>query len=611
MEPQLRKLLTEDAADDPKAFVEAMSGMVGEAILSDDFALKESPSLEQLFVHTVETHRVDGLIQFCLNVLDHALSHRSSGAPYTPAALRFARMLVVAAMERSQGNSVLLVKFLSGINGSHHVMKLFAMCQEYAIVVPVSASTAQCYSECLHLLLTFLSSVLFHPADKSLGQDPFFAEMLDNDAIAPFIKVLVNNAVSWGAELMPSTPTVYVQGSQPSLMNLYNLFGSVRKDQGVNLGRVIGVASLHIALILCMHGKGAHQQNAAQNALGQLTEDDCHYNLILVAVRNKVHKSSLWVHLIYLLLTEHTSFLTFILTNQSSLAMIPQVVEVLLEVLYSTTSTSLQYTTLAVLHLLSEDGAFNDAIQSWMSTPSWYKERHLGKLSLSSLCVISVLRTVANTAAAEKIIELATLGLGVIANLAPFTREIDAYAAQRLVVFAQLLVKRAAKNISVEENADALANDATAGVMIDLLVPLCSAILQMIGDAARRNDTLVYELLYHSGKLFNPLLMERSAQVADALQPLREITAFYESELASVSASHSAEDILTIIRKSSSEAESIVGKFEQTLAFHFEESIEAYVFFSLYIWNSVTCDAFSSLWWGGRESMTLFHSVKR
>jgi len=145
--------------------------------------------------------------------------------------------------------------------------------------------------------------------------------------------------------------------------------------------------------------------------------------------------------LLYALIHGNEAFLEYVLVRSD----LDTIVLPLMEMLYNAVQRTPNqiYMILIILLILSQDPSFNANIHKVIvQAVPWYKERLLTKVSLGSLVVILLIRTIKYNLAKLRDVYLHTNCLAVLANMAPHAVALNAYASQRLVSLFDMLARK-------------------------------------------------------------------------------------------------------------------------------------------------------------------------
>ncbi|XP_038130972.1 dymeclin-like [Cyprinodon tularosa] len=145
--------------------------------------------------------------------------------------------------------------------------------------------------------------------------------------------------------------------------------------------------------------------------------------------------------LLYTLLHQNANMRTYILSRTD----MDNLVMPILEILYHVEDRNSHhvYMALIILLILTEDDAFNRSIHEVvLKNISWYTERSLTEISLGSLLILVVIRTVQFNMTRTRDKYLHTNCLAALANMSAQFRSLHQYAAQRIISLFALLSKK-------------------------------------------------------------------------------------------------------------------------------------------------------------------------
>lgn len=218
--------------------------------------------------------------------------------------------------------------------------------------------------------------------------------------------------------------------------------------------------------------------------------------------------------LLYSLVYENADFLEYVLvrTDLDTLLM------PLLETLYNASKRSSNqiYMVLIILLILSQDSTFSASIHKLMlPNVPWYKERILHQISLGSLMVIILIRTVKYNLSMLRDVYLHTNCLATLANMAPHVHRLSAYASQRLVSLFYMLSRKYSKLAELKNNMmhlsngelkdDDISEDTSPELHIytDFLRIVLEILNAILTYALPRNPEVVYAIM-HRQEVFQP-----------------------------------------------------------------------------------------------------------
>eukprot|EP00899_Mesostigma_viride_P025984 jgi/Mesvir1/6570/Mv25657-RA.1 len=175
--------------------------------------------------------------------------------------------------------------------------------------------------------------------------------------------------------------------------------------------------------------------------------------------------------LLYTLIHGNPAFLEYVLVRGDlDTLLLP-----LLEMLYHAPQRTPNqiYMLLIILLILSQDASFNANVHKLvLASVPWYNERLMVKISLGSLMVIILIRTVKYNLSQLRDVYLHTNCLAALANMAPHMHNLNSYAAQRLVSLFDMLARKylrlaeGSRNLShgvLPDGPDAAARNAAPG----------------------------------------------------------------------------------------------------------------------------------------------------
>ncbi|KAH9577765.1 hypothetical protein LSM04_003137 [Trypanosoma melophagium] len=647
------------------------------------------PALRELIPSCVKTERVRWILRVCLQQLEHASSNYSQ-APSEAflALLHITEFIIRYANYVSHGETAELLRMMIGddvnsnelaYNGQGTLTEAHKLCNalmEYCVTVPLNTITVEAHNEVISLLLSMTSSALYHPTTfDEKYMDAFTEMMMGFDGIAPFLSTLLRRVVDWGAGRLPSQPLLYRGGSQPSFRNFYNVFGGARGNNSISCGENLGRHSGELLSVLIAHQKGNGRNPALEYIKGIQDGEQVQFKPLLMALTSRLQVCPSLCIVLYALVYDHPTFLHTVMTSfpKELLDLIQEVLHlsyaVLTETGYTTTTSTttssvescnvsipedelspetilritkdmtlfsnpfISFMTSTLVLLFTQDQVLNKYMSDTMVDPRFKIDRYLGKLPITSICIIVLVHGIVR-AMNEKNEPLAAVFLPSLSNFAPFIHDIDPYTSQqllRLLLMTQRKLRRSAElagsnNTNRNDGINGIPKDndneskevAVAHMFARQLSALVEALEGMLQGEDRHNDSLVYELLYNRAKLEegvvadnpNPLI----AKARKTVQPLLRIIDFYETELASVTSTDSHKDILSIIRRATEERSGTTSSLPQQqqqqntsglttksvgqamwkakeILFVYEESAHSYDFFGPFVWATMLGDA--------------------
>lgn len=328
------------------------------------------PIVEAMVQRARETGRVRWLIHFCTKSFDSAVGNSSPATDVQLAALRLTELVLRHVLREVKGQSAVLLELLEGtddlentqspstaagngpsvkITGEGAVVnegrQLCSMLIDYVVKVNLTPATAATHAEVVRLLLTMTSSALHHGTQFDENYIDVFTEMImSSDILDQFMAVLMQRVVDWAKPTEMSSPLMYCEGAQPSLRNLFNIFGGGGGGGSGPAGKAPEVAnanatgkgnanklvltscstaemtyrhSAELLAVLVAHQKG-NGRNPSLDYVAAITEGKpVSFLALLGAVGAKLTTCPALCMLLYTLLYDHQSFLHEVLSVES------------------------------------------------------------------------------------------------------------------------------------------------------------------------------------------------------------------------------------------------------------------------------------------------------
>eukprot|EP00271_Cylindrocystis_brebissonii_P005392 TRINITY_DN17402_c0_g1_i1.p1 TRINITY_DN17402_c0_g1~~TRINITY_DN17402_c0_g1_i1.p1 ORF type:complete len:727 (+),score=106.70 TRINITY_DN17402_c0_g1_i1:575-2755(+) len=195
--------------------------------------------------------------------------------------------------------------------------------------------------------------------------------------------------------------------------------------------------------------------------------------------------------LLYSLVHGNPAFLEYLLVR----ADLDTILMPLLAMLYNASRRTPNqiYMLLIILLILSQDASFNANVHKLiLPGVPWYKERLLPRISLGSLMVVLLIRTVKFNLSKLRDVYLHTNCLATLANMAPHVHQLNAYASQRLVSLFQMLARkyvRLSHGSQLSSRSQSFESVPGGGVGSAADAPPASAVVNMAtGDGSAGGD---------------------------------------------------------------------------------------------------------------------------
>ncbi|XP_051961999.1 LOW QUALITY PROTEIN: dymeclin-like [Xyrauchen texanus] len=298
--------------------------------------------------------------------------------------------------------------------------------------------------------------------------------------------------------------------------------------------------------------------------------------------------------MLYTLLHQNTNMRTYILSRTDTENLVLPILEILYHV--EERNSHHVYMALIILLILTEDDSFNRSIHEVMlKNISWYTERVLTEISLGSLLILVVIRTIQFNMTRTRDKYLHTNCLAALANMSSQFRNLHQYAAQRIISLFALLSKK--HNKVLEQATQSLhgavgADDGTVlpdyaqdlNVIEEVIRMMLEIINSCLSNSLHHNPNLLYALLYKR-ELFEQFRSHPSFQ--DIMQNLDTVIGFFSQRLEQAGSDLSVERVQEVIMKGAvALPKDRLKKFPE-LKFKYVEEEQPEDFFIPYVWSLV------------------------
>ncbi|XP_056875881.1 dymeclin isoform X2 [Takifugu flavidus] len=305
--------------------------------------------------------------------------------------------------------------------------------------------------------------------------------------------------------------------------------------------------------------------------------------------------------LLYTLLHQNTNMKTYMLSRTD----MDNLVLPILEILYHVEDRNSHhvYMALIILLILTEDDTFNRSIHEVvLKNITWYSERSLTEISLGSLLILVVIRTIQFNMTRTRDKYLHTNCLAALANMSAQFRSLHQYAAQRIISLFALLSKK--HNKVLEQATQSLRGrqgDNTAlpdyaqdlNVIEEVIRMMLEIINSCLCNSLHHNPNLVYALLYKR-ELFEQFRTHPSFQ--DIMQNLDTVIGFFGQRLEQAGSDLSVERVQEVIMKGAQALPTDRLKKFPELKFKYVEEDQPEDFFIPYVWSLVFNSAVGLYW---------------
>ncbi|KAL6469668.1 hypothetical protein AOLI_G00210770 [Acnodon oligacanthus] len=307
--------------------------------------------------------------------------------------------------------------------------------------------------------------------------------------------------------------------------------------------------------------------------------------------------------LLYTLLHQNPNMKTYMLSRTDMENLVMPILEILYHV--EERNSHHVYMALIILLILTEDDTFNRSIHEVMlKNISWYTERALTEISLGSLLILVVIRTIQFNMTRTRDKYLHTNCLAALANMSAQFRCLHQYAAQRIISLFALLSKK--HNKVLEQATQSLqrplgADDNAAlpdyaqdlSVIEEVIRMLLEIINSCLCNSLHHNPNLVYALLYKR-ELFEQFRSHPCFQ--DIMQNLDTVIGFFSQRLEQAGTDLSVERVQEVIKKGAvALPKDRLKKFPE-LKFKYVEEDQPEDFFIPYVWSLVFNSAVGLYW---------------
>ncbi|XP_066912203.1 dymeclin-like [Clytia hemisphaerica] len=314
------------------------------------------------------------------------------------------------------------------------------------------------------------------------------------------------------------------------------------------------------------------------------------------------------VLLLYLLLHKNESFHNFALRQKD----LQSVVIPILQVLYHAEQRNAHhiYMALIVILIFTQNEEFNIAVHEMpVIDAEWFAEKKLTNISLGSLLIIIILRTIQYNMAKMRDKYLHTNCLASLANMSNSFKNLHSIAIQKFVTLFQSLIKRRAKLIektkdidtTIEHESNELADLAVLEEILHMMIEILNACLT---NNIKDNSTIVFAMLRHK-ELFQDF--KSNPKFQDVVHNIDSILSYFGSRVdEKMDSVNTAEGFISIIEEAAGTWPKDDIKKNAHLKFKYMEEEAAEEFFVPYIWSIIYKSSF--LYWNS-DKILLFHPV--
>ncbi|XP_063939500.1 uncharacterized protein LOC108197248 isoform X2 [Daucus carota subsp. sativus] len=273
----------------------------------------------------------------------------------------------------------------------------------------------------------------------------------------------------------------------------------------------------------------------------------------------------------------------------------------LLETLYNASKRSSNqiYMVLIILLILSQDSTFSASIHKLiLPNVPWYEERILHQISLGSLMVIILIRTVKYNLSMLRDVYLHTNCLATLANMAPHVHRLSAFASQRLVSLFYMLSRKYSKLAELKNNMmhlsngelkdDDISEDTSPELHIytDFLRIVLEILNAILTYALPRNPEVVYAIM-HRQEVFQPF--KSHPRFNELIENIFTVLDFFNARIDAQNkeGEWSVEKVLQVINVNCRSWRGEGMKMFTQLRFTYEQESHPEEFFIPYVWQLV------------------------
>ncbi|XP_017675248.1 PREDICTED: dymeclin isoform X2 [Lepidothrix coronata] len=497
------------------------------------------------------------------------------------------------------------------------------------VEIPLLDITYSISLEAVTTLIVFLSCQLFH---KEILRESIIHRYLMRGRCLPYtsrlVKTLLYNFIRQERSPPPGTHVFQQQTDGGGLLygiasgvatGLWTVFtlGGVGSKASPQLEQCSPLASQSLLLLLVLANltDAPDMPNPYRQAIMSFknTQDNTafsssnphafqiNFNSLYTALCEQ-QKSDQATLLLYMLLHQNSNVRTYVLARTD----IENLVLPILEILYHVEERNSHhvYMALIILLILTEDDGFNRSIHEViLKNITWYAERVLTEISLGSLLILVVIRTIQYNMTRTRDKYLHTNCLAALANMSAQFRCLHQYAAQRIISLFSLLSKK--HNKVLEQATQSLRGSLGSSdspcpdyaqdlnVIEEVIRMMLEIINSCLTNSLHHNPNLVYALLYKRD-LFEQFRTHPSFQ--DIMQNIDLVISFFSSRLEQAGAELSVERVLEIIKQGAvALPKDRLRKFPE-LKFKYVEEEQPEEFFIPYVWSLVYNSAVALYW---------------
>uniref|UniRef100_A0A8C6AIL2 Dymeclin n=1 Tax=Monodon monoceros TaxID=40151 RepID=A0A8C6AIL2_MONMO len=593
-----------------------------------------APTSRLLYNHLYRVEALGGGNHFSLQVFSHIFIWQTHNALFIICCL-----LKVFIYEMSEEELQLHFTYEEKSPGSYSsdsedlLEELLCCLMQLITDIPLLDITYEISVEAVSTMVVFLSCQLFH---KEVLRQSISHKYLMRGRCLPYtsklVKTLLYNFIRQekppppGAHVFPQQSDAggllygLASGVATGLWTVFTLGGVGSKAAAApEVSSPLANQSLLLLLILANLTDAADAPNPYRQAIMSFknTQDSSpfpssiphafqiNFNSLYMALCEQ-QTSDQATLLLYTLLHQNSNIRTYMLARTDMENLVLPILEILYHV--EERNSHHVYMALIVLLILTEDDGFNRSIHEVMlKNITWYSERVLTEISLGSLLILVVIRTIQYNMTRTRDKYLHTNCLAALANMSAQFRSLHQYAAQRIISLFSLLSKK--HNKVLEQATQSLRGSLSSNdvplpdyaqdlnVIEEVIRMMLEIINSCLTNSLHHNPNLVYALLYKRD-LFEQFQTHPSFQ--DIMQNIDLVITFFSSRLLQAGAELSVERVLEIIKQGVvALPKDRLKKFPE-LKFKYVEEEQPEEFFIPYVW-SLVCNSAVGLHWNPQD----------
>ncbi|KAG8192991.1 hypothetical protein JTE90_028111 [Oedothorax gibbosus] len=315
--------------------------------------------------------------------------------------------------------------------------------------------------------------------------------------------------------------------------------------------------------------------------------------------------------LAYLLLHQNPSFRHYIVYSSE----ISNLVVPLLKLLYDAPdkNSHLIYMALIILLILSEEEFFDKQVHGIkLKNIIWYSERMLSEISLGSLTVLILIRTIQYNMTRMHDKYLHTNCLAALANMSAHTQDLHPYICEKYLNLLENMGKRylrimdQSKTEGIQINDELMPTDLMQdlSVLDEVLRMLLEILNSFLTFQLKNNINLLYTVLYKKA-VFN--LFRPASNFQDIMQNIDIVLAFFSPQIESLEQNVSVREVTELIKSTSQLWSKDKMKKLPELKFKYVEEGQPEDFFIPYLWSVIFHS--SDIYWNSKNIL-IFNPYK-